>query len=141
MTIQAVDLPKSSRSPKYDYGDALDTVREMLANGQSPGDGPFESQGKARSAANSLLDALGDEGKKYGARVWEVKGKSLSLASDPTITVARDDEGNVTDEDGNALTDDEGNAPEVTDPNGWYFGLKVGRQEYHGRKKGAAKKK
>lgn len=92
MGIRAIELPATTRKLTYDYSADLDNVKAMLSDGQTPGDGPFDTQGKARAAANSLLEQLGEDGKQYGAR-----------------TVQRDD--------------------------GWYFGLKVGRKEYHGRKK------
>lgn len=71
MPVFAIDLPKQSRKSQYDYSGDVDNIREMLANGQTPGDGPFDSTGKARSAANALLTALGDDGKEYGSRVVE----------------------------------------------------------------------
>lgn len=68
-TIHAVELPKQTRKLTYDYTASLDAVKELLEAGQTPGDGPFDTQGKARAAANSLLAQLGDDGKQYGARV------------------------------------------------------------------------
>lgn len=68
-TISAVQLPKTQRKLAYDYSSTLENVRTMLADGDTPGDGPFDTAGKARAAANSLLTQLGEDGKKYGARV------------------------------------------------------------------------
>lgn len=67
-TTQNVELPATTRSLKYDYSGSLDSVKEQLAAEQTPGDGPFDTQGQARAAANSLLAQLGEDGKAFGAR-------------------------------------------------------------------------
>lgn len=71
MGIRAIDLPKTARKLQYDYSADLDNIKAMLNDGQNPGDGPFDTQGKARAAANSLLEQLGEDGKQYGARTTE----------------------------------------------------------------------
>lgn len=70
MPLKALTPPKHQRGSKYDYSESVDSALDMLANGEQPGDDGFPSQGTARSAANGLLSALGEQGKAYGARVW-----------------------------------------------------------------------
>lgn len=76
MPVQEVSIPKQARERKYVYdADALDVAVSMLNDGKAPGDGPFDSDGKARSAANALIEALGEDGSDLGTRVFEVPEK------------------------------------------------------------------
>lgn len=77
MGISAVEVPATERKSKYNYtAEDAKTALEMLAalkeneNAPAPGDGPFATEGEARSAANIMMTRLGASGKEVGVRVF-----------------------------------------------------------------------
>ena len=76
MALRTMTPPSRTRQAKYSYTeDDLSGALDMVANGEFPGDGPFETAGQARSAANALTVALEEFEKgstdDVGSRVWE----------------------------------------------------------------------
>lgn len=82
--IQQVEAPQVIRTSKYDYPDAdVDAAAKMLADGGTPGDGPFKDrkEGKktitgerlCRSKAARLVTQLGGT-EFYKTRAWEGNG-------------------------------------------------------------------
>lgn len=75
MGIQALTPPKQNRTSQYDFTEEdLKTARAMLKEAKSnldaplPGDGPYSTEGEARSAAHALVEAL--DNNTLGTRVW-----------------------------------------------------------------------
>lgn len=70
MGITAQSVPKFHRESKYQFTDAdVKATADMLAKGQNPGEGGYESEGTARSAGQALVNLLDDA--DVGIRVFE----------------------------------------------------------------------
>jgi hypothetical protein len=72
MNIQVMEAPSLKRKSKYGYGpDEVAAANAALGDGKTPGDGPFDTEGQARSAAQALVRALGRA--DVGTRSWEAE--------------------------------------------------------------------
>lgn len=96
MPIQSLTPPKQQRQSRYDYTeDDVNTALDMLADladgasEDAPGDGPFATEGEARSAGHAMVTAMGSEGDNVGVRVWSVgeTKPEKRKRGDKTITV------------------------------------------------------
>lgn len=82
MALTEMAPPQRTRESKYNYSpeeieQAFNSLfpKEKGKEPGSPADGPFQTTGQARSAANALILAMeaadSERGKQVGSRVWE----------------------------------------------------------------------
>lgn len=77
MALQNIAPPSRTREAKYKYSDeeVAEAFAMLFEQEGSPADGPFETAGQARSAANALVVRMegteAERGKQVGSRVWE----------------------------------------------------------------------